>query len=127
MSNRDFGRPLTMEEATAPSDCLSESAHTTARLIPRAHNYRGSEAGRNCCGKERIAQRRHPPRCAQGNGRVRISLKHGCSYCSSGKARIAYETPNREKAMSPLTSYQPLRERDRAALSFSLPVVSVER
>ncbi|WP_083742293.1 carboxymuconolactone decarboxylase family protein [Bradyrhizobium mercantei] len=117
-------RPLTMEEATGTQRLLIQSAQHNGAPDPLcAQIYARSEAGRNWLRQwNELLNGGIVPVALKEMCRVLISLKHGCSYCSSVKARIAYESGLTEEKLMATIDFEtsPLfDERERAALRFA--------
>ena len=117
-------RPLTKEEATGTQRLLIESAeHNGAPDLLCAQIYARTEAGRNWLRQwNELLNGGILPVALKEMCRVLISMKHGCGYCSTVKARIAYEnglTEEKLRATMDFESSPHFDERERAALRFA--------
>jgi alkylhydroperoxidase family enzyme len=117
-------RPLSKEEATETQRWLIESAEHNGAPDPLcARIYARTEAGRNWLRQwNELLNGGILPVPLKEMCRVLISMKHGCGYCSTVKARIAYDNGLTEEKLLATMDFEssPLfNERERAALRFA--------
>ncbi len=117
-------RPLSKEEATGTQRLLIESAEHNGAPDPLcARIYARTEVGRNWLRQwNELLNGGILPVALKEMCRVLISTKHGCGYCSTVRARIAYEDGLTEEKLMATMDFEssPLfDERERAALHFA--------
>jgi alkylhydroperoxidase family enzyme len=117
-------RPISKEEATHTQRLLIESAEHNGAPDPLcAQIYVRTEAGRNWLRQwNELLNGGILPVPLKEMCRVLISMKHGCGYCSTVKARIAYENGLTEEKLLATMEFEssPLfDERERTALRFA--------
>jgi AhpD family alkylhydroperoxidase len=117
-------RPLSKEEATGTQRLLIESAEYNGAPDPlSAQIYARTEVGRNWLRQwNELLNGGILPVALKEMCRVLISMKHGCGYCSTVRARIAYENGLTEEKLMATMDFEksPLfDQRERAALRFA--------